>query len=66
MKPCQMLKVHFFFIKFRSCSENVCIFTGCEITEFPGFRDTQKHVRKPNFLTRVSDWTPCKNQSFRN
>ncbi len=38
---------------------------GWEITEFPGFRDTQKHCRKPNFLTRVSDWTPCRHQDFR-
>ena len=36
--------------------------SGYEITEFPGFWDTQKHCRKPNIWTRVSDWTPCKNQ----
>ncbi len=41
-----------------------CAYAGCEITEFPGFRDTQKHCRKPKFLTRVSDWKPCKNQGF--
>ena len=36
--------------------------SGCEITEFPGFRDTQKHHCKLSSLTRVSDWTPCKNK----
>ncbi len=40
------------------------IITWCEITEFPGFRDTQKLCRKPNFLTRVSNQTPCKNQGL--
>ena len=40
-------------------------FSGCEITEFPNFWDTQKYVRKPNFFRRVSNQTPCKNQSFK-
>ncbi len=37
---------------------------GCEITGFLGIQDTQKHCRKPNFLTMVSDQTSCKNQGF--
>ena len=38
--------------------------TGCAITEFLGVRDTQEHFLKPSFWTRVSDWTPWKNQGF--
>ncbi len=36
----------------------------CEITEFTGFWDTKKHFQKPIFLTRVSNWTSWKIQSF--
>ncbi len=38
--------------------------TGCEITGFPAFRDTQKHCRKAIFLTRISERKPCKNQNL--
>ncbi len=39
--------------------------TGCQITGFPAFRDTQKHCQKPNFLTGISDRKPYKNQRHR-
>ncbi len=39
-------------------------YTGCEITGFPAFRDTQKHCRKAKFLTRISEWKARKNQVF--
>ncbi len=38
--------------------------SGCEITGFPAFRDTQNHCRKAIFLTRISEWKPCKNQGL--
>ncbi len=38
--------------------------TGREITEFPGFRDAQNQCRKPNFLTRDSEQTSCKNNGL--
>ncbi len=50
---------------YKKLEANTDVFSlKCEITEFPGFLDTQKHCWKPKFLTRISDWTPCKHQGF--
>ncbi len=38
-------------------------FTGCGITGFPAFQDTQK-LPESQFLTKVSDWKAAKIQCF--
>ena len=41
---------------------NIYIHSGCEITGYPAFLNTQHHWRKDKFYTRISKRMTCKNQ----